>query len=132
MAGNSFTVDASDATKLAEDIKRKSAALKASIDVEITAAGNRALAAARAAAPSGPHTKKIPGSIRVHVRKWDTGAQFTLQTQDKAGRLGAILERGAKHSRSRPWMFLAAGRDAALPGLETALMNAVSRIVDES
>jgi hypothetical protein len=130
MAGNSFTVDASEAAELAADIARKSAALKVEIDREITAAGQRALRAARAAAPSGPHTRKIPGSIRVHVRKWDTGAQFTLQTQDKAGRLGAILERGAR--RSRPWMFLAAGRDAALPGLESALMNAVSRIVDEA
>lgn len=130
MAGNSFTVDASDAAELAADIARKSAALKVEIDREITAAGQRALRAARAAAPSGPHTRKIPGSIRVHVRKWDTGAQFTLQTQDRAGRLGSILERGL--GRSRPWMFLAAGRDAAVPGLESALMNAVSRIVDES
>lgn len=130
MAGNSFTVDASEATRLAADIQRKTVALKAEIDEQVTAASRRALAAARGAAPHGKHTGKIPGSIRVHVKKWPTGAQFTLQTQDKAGRLGAILERGAR--RSRPWMFLAAGRDAAVPPLERALMNAVSRIVDES
>lgn len=129
MAG--FVIDASEATRLMEDIQRKTALLKSEIDEHITAAGNRALRAARAAAPSGPHTKKVPGSIRVHVRKWATGAQFTLQTQGGVGRFGTILET-ARNARNRPWMFLAAGRDESLPPLEEALMDAVSRIVDES
>lgn len=127
MAG--FILDASEATRLAEDIRRKTALLKAEIDEQITAAGRTALVRARAAAPQGKHTKKIPGSIRVSVRKWATGAQFTLQTQGAAGRLGAILELGT--SRSAPWLFLKAGMDEALPPLEEALMDAVSRIVDE-
>lgn len=129
MAG--FIIDASEATRLMEDIQRKTALLKSEIDEQITAAGRTALVKARAAAPQGKHTKKIPGSIRVSVRKWATGAQFTLQTQGAAGRLGAILER-AENSRNRPWMFLKAGQDEALPPLEEGLMDAVSRIVDES
>ena len=128
MAG--FIVDASEAAELAEDIKRKTAGLKAEIDQHITEAGRRALVTARARAPRGKHTKKVPGSIRVHIKKWASGAQFTLQTQGAAGKLGAILERGT--STSAPWRFLKAGMDDSLPPLEAALMDAVSRIVDES
>ena len=130
MPNNHFIVDASEAQKLAEDIARKTALLKAEIDDQISKAAQKALARARAAAPQGKHTKKVPGSIRANVRKWNTGAQFTLQTQGPNGKLGAILERGT--SRSAPFLFLKAGKDEALPPLERGLMDAVSRIVDES
>ena len=130
MAGNSFVVDASEATRLAEDIARKTAALKAEIDVQIAKAAQKALTQARARAPQGKHTKKVPGSIRANVKKWASGAQFTLQTQGPNGKLGAILERGT--SRSAPWLFLKAGMDESVPPLERGLMDAVSRIVDES
>lgn len=128
MAG--FIVNAAEAARLAEDIRRKTAALKAEIDSEIDKAAAKALAKARDVAPHGAHTRKIPGSIRANIRHWATGAQFTLQTQGPAGKLGAILENGT--SRSAPWLFLKAGMDESLPTLETALMDAVSRIVDES
>lgn len=123
-----FVVDASEATRLMEDIQRKTALLKGAIDSQIAEAGRRAQVRARAAAPQGKHTKKVPGSIRVNIKKWATGAQFTLQTEGAAGRLGAILERGT--STSAPWLFLKAGMDEALPPLEAGLMDAVSRIVD--
>lgn len=128
MAG--FIVDASEATTLMEDINRKTAALKADIDNEISRAGQRALVRARARAPHGVHTRKVPGSIRVHFRKWATGAQFTLQTEGAVGKLGSRLERGT--STSAPWMFLKAGMDDAVPPLEAALMDSVSRVVDGS
>lgn len=128
MAG--FVVDASEATRLMEDIQRKTALLKGEIDAQITAAGRRALTRARAVAPQGKHTKKVPGSIRAHIKKWSTGAQFTLQTEGPAGKLGAILENGT--SRNAPRLFLLAGMEDALPPLEAGLMDAVSRILDES
>ena len=126
MAG--FIVDAREATRLAADIAAKTAALKAVIDDEVAKAGRKAQATARANAPSGPHTRKFPASIGLRVTTSQSGARAVVESRSP---LGSILEFGVP-GKNGPLGFMKSGLDAAVPPLESALMDAGSRIIDGS
>lgn len=125
MAPNSFVVNAAEADRLAAEIQAKTEQLKSVIDLEVTKAGKLARDTAQAAAPRGPYTKRIRASIRTKTRRWSLGSEVAVESADP---LGAILEFGT--ATSPPLGFMKKGLDAAVPPLEAALMDAVSRIVD--
>ena len=126
MPSNGFIVDASEAERLAADIAAKTAQLKAVIDEEITKAGKAIQQAAKERAPHGPHTKRIAGSVGRRVTKSQSGATAVVELRDK---LGSVLVFGTSTNAGND--FMKPGLDDALPPLESALMDAVSRIVDE-
>lgn len=122
MAG--FIVDASEAEKLSIEIAVNIASIMPNVRSATVAAGRRIQASARAKAPKGSHTRRIPGSIWTSTRQTVGGTEVTIESKDP---LGAILEFGT--SRSGPHPFMKPALDEHVDAWSQQIADIAARIL---
>lgn len=122
MAG--FIVDASEAERLATEIAVNIASIMPDVRNATVAAGRRIQASARARAPRGSHTRRIPGSIWTKTSQTVRGVEVTIESKDP---MGSILEYGT--SRSGPHPFMKAALDEHADAWANQIADIAARIL---
>lgn len=123
MATESFRVDTSEFGDLAAELQRNLTSLLMDARRETAAAGKEIQRKARAAAKS----KTMPGlsrSIWSNTKNTASGVEVVVEAKSP---LGYIREYGA--GRSGPHPFMGPALDSTLPGWESALQAALSKVL---
>lgn len=93
MAG--FTVNAAEATRLANEMRARRARLVPMLTAATVAAGRQILALSREGAPRGPYTRKFGSQFGMRVKQRMDGCEVTIENRNP---LGAVIVFGTSTS----------------------------------